>query len=192
MNTLLIEEQHGTVVLPRPASAYPSRARFGADWWISLRVCGIVISMTLMLVACSAPNFRQPEIDVPHAFKEAPAQVGAAGGIWVPAHPADDEPRGEWWLAFQDPKLSRLMDRAQAGNPNLVAASAHVREARAIAGIATADMSPQLNGNVGVAREKYSPATAFLPDGTKVAPVTLYQANLTASYEVDLFGASSF
>ena len=188
MNILLIDEQHGTVLLTRPSASNVSRIRSRVYWWTSIRVWAIVLSMTLMLAACSAPDFRQPDIEVPHAFKEAPAQIGAAGGIWIPAHPADNEPRGEWWLAFQDAKLSRLMDRALAGNPSLAAAFAHVREARAIAGIAAADRSPQLNGNVGVARDKYSPATAFLPDGSKIAPATLYQANLTASYEVDLFG----
>lgn len=134
----------------------------------------------LLLTACAAPEFKQPAIAVPAAFKEAAPRVlvAADGTRWQPARPAEQQARGEWWLAFSDPALSKLIAEATANNANLAQAAARVKQARAIAGIAEADRSPQVGIDVGAQRAK-------APGGV---PGTTYSAHLTASYEVDLFG----
>jgi multidrug efflux system outer membrane protein len=145
--------------------------------------------MALILTACAAPDFKQPQIEVPVAFKEASQPLTAADGTqWQPAHAAEAQPRGEWWLVFNDPALSQLIADATHANANLAVAAARVRQARAIAGIAEADRIPQIGVNAGGERERASPLSLNLPQGTVVAPANFYQANLTASYEVDLFG----
>jgi len=146
----------------------------------------------LLLVACAAPEFKQPEVAVPNAFKESSAPVVAPDGTrWKTARIAEAQPRGQWWLAFNDPALTALIDEATKANANLAEAAARVKQSRAIAGIAEADRIPQIGVNVGAAREQVSPLSLGLPTGTPVTPVTAYQANLTASYEVDLFGRVS-
>jgi len=151
----------------------------------------------LLLVACSAPEFKQPQIETPGAFKEtqtfvAPEVRTAVDGTkWQQAQAAEQQPRGEWWLAFNDPALNALIEEATKANANLAVAAARVKQARAIAGIAEADRIPQVGVNVGAAREKASPLSLGLPQGTNVPASKLYQANLTASYEVDLFGRVS-
>src|SRR5471030_1914005 len=150
------------------------------------------LMVALALSACAAPQFKQPDITVPQAFKEASAPLTAPDGTrWMPAHAAEAQPRGQWWLAFNDAALTALIEEASANNANLAEAMARVRQARAIAGIAEADRIPQIGVNVGAAREKASPLSLGLPQGTAIAPSTIYQANLTASYEVDLFGRES-
>jgi len=150
------------------------------------------LMVALALSACAAPQFKQPDITVPQAFKEASAPLTAPDGTrWMPAHAAEAQPRGQWWLAFNDAALTALIEEASANNANLAEAMARVRQARAIAGIAEADRIPQIGVNVGAAREKASPLSLGLPQGTAIAPSTIYQANLTASYEVDLFGRVS-
>ena len=152
------------------------------------------LAAALILAACAAPEFKQPHVDVPAAFKEsanlqtASAQTAADGTRWQQAKPAEAQPRGEWWLAFGDPALNQLIAEATASNANLAVAAARVKQARAIAGIAQADRVPQIGVSAGATRERESPLALDLPQGTVVPPANVYQANLTASYEVDLFG----
>ena len=148
------------------------------------------LAAALLLSACAAPVFQQPKLDVPAAFKEGqdPVRTAADGSRWQPARPAEAQPRGEWWLAFGDPALNALVAEATRNNASLAVAAARVRQARAIAGIAQADRSPQLGLGAGAQRTRPSAREAGLPPGTGVAPVSTYTASLSASYEVDLFG----
>jgi multidrug efflux system outer membrane protein len=140
----------------------------------------------LALAGCAAPELRAPEIDIPSAYKEDAQQ-----GRWKTAQPAEAQERGQWWKAFNDSALDKLIEDATAANPNLAAAAARVRQARAIAGVAEADRVPQVNLEGGVQRARVSPLSLGLPEGTPVSPETLNRARLTASYEVDLFGRVS-
>ena len=144
----------------------------------------------LLLTACAAPEFKQPVIDVPTAFKEAatPVRTAADGSTWQPAQAAEAQPRGEWWLAFSDPALNALIAEATRANANLTVAAARVKQARAIAGIAEADRIPQVGVRAGAQRLQQSDVELGLPAGTPVAPGKVFTAQLTASYEVDLFG----
>ena len=146
----------------------------------------------LLLTACAAPEFKQPAIEVPAAFKESQAvQTAPDGSTWKQAQPAERQPRGEWWLVFNDPALNELIAEATQANANLQVATERVKQARAIAGIAEADRIPQVGVSVGGQRGRESPLTLGLPQGTPVAPAATYNAALTASYEVDLFGRVS-
>ena len=155
----------------------------------------------LLLTACAAPKFEQPRVATPAAFKEdrlpAPTagseevKSAADGTTWKVGRPAEAQPRGEWWRAFQDASLDALIAEASANNQNLAVAAARVKQARAIAGIAEADRIPQVGVGVGAQRERLSPLEAQLPRGTPVAPTNVYSARLSASYEVDLFGRVS-
>lgn len=147
----------------------------------------------LLLTACATPEFRQPAIETPTAFRESQvpgaAEVeGIEGSRWKPAQPAEQQPRGQWWLAFNDAALTSLIEEAGANNANLAVAASRVKQARAIAGIAAADRAPQVGVGIGAQRARPSAFESGLPQGSPTQPVTSYTANLTASYEVDLFG----
>jgi multidrug efflux system outer membrane protein len=146
----------------------------------------------LLLSACAAPEFKQPSVATPAAFKESQAVTTAADGTtWKVGQPAEQQARGEWWRAFHDSALDALVAEATANNQSLTVAAARVKQARAIAGIAEADRIPQVGVDVGAQRQRLSPLEAQLPRGTPVAPVNAYSARLSASYEVDLFGRVS-
>jgi multidrug efflux system outer membrane protein len=136
----------------------------------------------LILSACSTtPELKSPALDVPTAFKEAQDPVRAAdGSTWRVARPAEAQPRGEWWLAFNDPALTTLITQAGQANANLAEAAARVKQARALAGVAESERSVQAGVGVGAQRGK--------SQLTGPTPVTSYQASLSASYEFDLFG----
>jgi multidrug efflux system outer membrane protein len=141
-----------------------------------------------VLTACSSvPKMAPPQLNVPASFKEA--QVG--DGTWKLAAPAEAQPRGEWWLAFGDSTLTSLIAEATSASPTLDQAAARVRQARALAGVAEADRSPQVGVGLGAKRSRASSVSQGLPDGTQTPTGNAYQAKLTASYEVDLFGRVS-
>lgn len=139
----------------------------------------------MLLAGCATPELQSPQIDVPAAYKEAMATDAAR---WKPGQPAEAQPRGEWWKAFNDATLNRLIDDATAANQSLAAAAARVKQARALTGVAEADRVPNVNVEAGGQRARSSAVALGLPAGTPVAPVTAWQGRLTASYEVDLFG----
>jgi len=145
----------------------------------------------LLLSACAAPEFKQPQADTPAAFKESQVVLAADGTRWKQAQDAERQPRGEWWLAFGDPALNELIAEATRNNANLAVAAARVKQARAIAGIAEADRIPQIGVGVGAQRARASALSLGVPSSTAIAPQTTYNAALTASYEVDLFGRVS-
>jgi multidrug efflux system outer membrane protein len=170
---------------------------------LRLTATAAMVAAALLLTACAAPELKRPQIDMPIAFKEAPAPlstplsaplsaplVAADGSLWHVGQPAEAQPRGQWWLAFNDPTLNQLIVDATAANANqtLAVSAARVKQARAIAGIASADLTPQVGANLSAQRGRAAPLSLGLPEGTNVAPATYYKAGLGASYEVDLFG----
>lgn len=145
----------------------------------------------LVLAGCAAPDFHQPEVATPTAFKESQVDPGApaeAGGAWKLAQPAETQARGTWWQAFADPSLDALETEAIGANADLAAAAARVTQARALLRTAEADRSPQVGAGVGGQRGQRSGASLFLPEGQTGPTGNFFQAGLSASYEVDLFG----
>jgi len=149
--------------------------------------------LAMLLAGCAAPVFHQPQVEVPAAFKEAAdgVKTAADGTTWAPARPLEAQPRGEWWRVFGDAQLDGFVAQAEHASPTLDVALARLRQARALAGVAEADRSPQLGVEAGAQRARAAPLEVGLPPGSPSAPVTAYRARLTASYEVDLFGRVS-
>jgi NodT family efflux transporter outer membrane factor (OMF) lipoprotein len=125
----------------------------------------------LLLGACAVgPDYRKPEMEVPGAWKEA--------ADWKPAQPADTQPKGRWWEAFQDPILSGLVEQVEVSNQQLQAALARYNQARAQVEIARASLFPALGYSADASRAKRAASPA----------VSSYSASLDAHWEVDLWG----
>ncbi|WP_292936538.1 efflux transporter outer membrane subunit [Noviherbaspirillum sp.] len=148
----------------------------------------IPLVAAVVLAGCAAPELRAPDVEVPSGYKEAAGVDQNFAAKWKTAQPAEAQPRGDWWRAFKDETLTRLIDDATKANQNLAAATARVKQARAIAGITEADRVPQVGVQLGGQRGRASDVSLGLPQGTPVSPRNTWQAKLTASYEVDLFG----
>ncbi|MGH8263572.1 MAG: efflux transporter outer membrane subunit, partial [Steroidobacteraceae bacterium] len=105
---------------------------------------------------------------------------------WMPAAPADRQPRGAWWQAFGDPKLDELEDRLQHGSQDLRAAFARYEQARAIARRAFSDIFPAVNAGGAATRARTS---ANAPSAGGVSTIgNDYSAGLDFAWEVDLLG----
>ena len=136
---------------------------------------------TWCLAACDlAPHYQPPVITIPASFKEA--------GPWQQARPADREPRGPWWEAFDDRILNGLETQIDAANPDLTAADAAYAQARALAAQAEASLVPWITAGGSLSANKQS---ADRPLRSASQP-TFYGANTLsaqASYELDLWGS---
>ncbi len=152
----------------------------------------------LLLAGCTVgPNYQGPPqvIAADHPFARAAAIRVAAGPV---------EP--QWWTALQDPALNQVEAAALAGSPDLAAATARLREARAQLHAQQADLRPNtsasaiylhtqggtglltgglLGGSSAAASQSAgSGAATALPDD-----LDLYDVGFDATWEIDLFGA---
>ena len=147
-----------------------------------------LLSSLLILAGCaSAPQFERAEVATPAAFKEALASP-VTNTNWKEAQPSEHIQRGNWWQLFGDEQLNKLENQAMAANQNLQAATARLKQSRALHDDARAGLFPQLDASLGASRARPSPVSQGLPDNAHVAPGTSYTARLGIAYELDVFG----
>ncbi len=96
-------------------------------------------------------------------------------------------PKADWWTAFHDPELDRLITTALADNPSLQAAQARLAQARAQAQGADSALKPHLGAAVSSTREQFS-ANDIYPPPLGGGWYTENQALLQGSWELDFFG----
>lgn len=136
----------------------------------------IPLSLLLLLTAACTAG---PEYAGPSDATPPPARFVRAQGESLVA-PAE----GPWWTTLRDPLLDRLIGQALTDNPDLSAAAARIRQARASLDERKAAGLPSLNSSALFAK-------ARLPgqgeDGG-ATDLTLYNLGFDSSWELDLFG----
>ncbi len=126
------------------------------------------VASLLLLAGCDVgPDYRKPEIDQPKDWQ---------GTAWQAEWPGLT-----WWNDFHAAELDRLMDAAHEGNNDLAVAVARLKQANAQARIAGAPLLPSVDANASAERTR-DRASGYA-NGAK-----LYNANLSASYELDFWG----
>ncbi|WP_434699555.1 efflux transporter outer membrane subunit [Pseudomonas sp. D1-1] len=97
-------------------------------------------------------------------------------------------PTRQWWKAYGDPQLDGWIDLAVRDSPSLAMAVARVRQAKAMAGVAEAAESLQINGESALKRHNW-PTDQFYGPG-ELANTTTWDNNaaLGLSYALDLWG----
>jgi len=122
------------------------------------------------------PDYRRPAVATPDAYIYAPKDAAAAANT-------------RWWKQFNDPVLDSLIAEALAHNLNIKVAAANVEQAAGILTQTRSGLFPQLgyNGSAGRARTSESGAA---PELARLIPnpENSYQALLSASWEIDLWG----
>lgn len=164
---------------------------------------------------CSLAPERTPVAPVA-ALPDSFAVPGEAGDDGRPTVALDSLPGLRWWSAFQDPALERFVDTVLVSNLDLAEALTRVEEARALAGVATADLFPSLTGNGEASRssnpnnagfgaqigallrelagdtlsggEGGGPGEGDEGEGSDRFTNTNYSASLGLAWEVDLWG----
>ncbi|SRR5579859_1985352 len=140
--------------------------------------------LAITLSACAVgPDYQAPETAL------APFHAGPAA-VSRPAR--QTPPIDRWWTGFSDPTLNGLIDRALAENLDLAASYARVRQARAQAGAADAQLLPTVDLSAQDARQRQSLNSPIGAVASKLPGFSRYQSDETlgagASWEIDLAG----
>lgn len=137
-----------------------------------------VLSLCLLLNACTG---NPPAVDIGIAPPTA----------WQFAErDAAQVTNQQWWTQFGSPQLNRLVEQARHASFDVAAAMARVRQAQASAVIAGAPLLPEVTFNLAASRQRLlrGSGNSDLDATESNNTVNSYDANFTASYEVDFWG----
>ncbi len=145
------------------------------------------------LMACTVgPDFLRP--DAPKAMSflpDAPTEFVSgdiSGGEAQSLVQRMDIP-GQWWGVFQSPQLNGLIVTALRANPDIKAAVAGLKQARANAGAQRATLFPTLQAGLG-ASQNQTPSSLSPATGTGALIYGLFTAGLSITYALDLWGGN--
>lgn len=142
------------------------------------------ITTTLLAGCAVGPNYHRPTFNQPQTFHASSLKTVDSD------RPTAD--LAQWWDSFHDAELSRVVLLAANSNLSLDQARDRVQQSRAMLGGATAALLPSANIDAYGARVKQSVET---PLGQLLAAepgfdrfANMYEGNLEAGWELDLFG----
>jgi outer membrane protein, multidrug efflux system len=160
-----------------------------------------LVMLVCALVGCTVgPRFVRPKADVPPQWSATAVRRSERASTIT----TDAAHTAGWWTSFKDPLLSSLLERCAAANLDVREAALRIEESRAERAVTAAGLWPSLAANAGYTRERFSDNTPDgaifsvagsgripgLPPGVSITnPYNQYQLGLTASWELDLFGA---
>ena len=150
----------------------------------AFRTLALVVSTSLAAGCAVGPDYHRPQAPLAEQYIGRPAieaRTATTTANFV-----------TWWEGFGDPQLSALVSQALVQNLDMAQAQARVAQARAALGAADAALLPSatLNGQAARAYQSVETPLGQILD----APAgynrygNSYEANLDASWELDLFG----
>ena len=133
----------------------------------------LALAVMLALAGCQSADVQRaaPGLQIPAAWR---ADVG-------PSSPVE----GVWWRNFHDSTLNLYVDQALRYNSDVLIARERVNEYQARAYAADSSLFPSLDAGLTGTRARSQSAATGLPVHS-----TVYKGALTASYDVDLWGAN--
>ncbi|MGI4815948.1 MAG: efflux transporter outer membrane subunit [Janthinobacterium lividum] len=155
---------------PRPTQSFGRRG-----------VTGVVLVATLLAGCAVGPNYQRATVAIPAHFKEA------ADG-WKPAAPADRDDRGAWWLAYQDPTLTALIEQANQSNQTVASYEAAYRQAQALTAQARSGYFPTVSASSSATRSGSGGGSNSTDSVSSRGVQNSYSLSGQASWEPDLWG----
>jgi NodT family efflux transporter outer membrane factor (OMF) lipoprotein len=139
--------------------------------------------MALLTSGCTVgPDYKRPAVPQQNGWQPAQGAVGL--------EPCDVR----WWRELNDQQLVNYIEKGISGNQNIKEAEARVREARALRGVAAADLLPQADSSALYNRSLTSDTAGIISQLPKNLISTInfeqdfYQVGFDASWEIDIFG----
>ncbi|MEO8777334.1 MAG: efflux transporter outer membrane subunit [Rhodanobacter sp.] len=152
-----------------------------------------VVLAALALAGCTVgPDYQRP---APPAVSRFTAQ--ALPATTAAAHTADGDAQrflqghdvpARWWTTFGNAELTRRVNTALQHSPSIASAQAALRQAQENARAAAGSNFPSVDASAGATRQKQSGAS--VGGALPLSPLTVYNASVNVSYDVDLFGAT--
>ena len=153
------------------------------------------LALLALLAGCTVgPSYRPPGVELPTLYGAGRSGASPAGDL------------AQWWTAFGDPVLDRLIARALTGNLDVQQATARVRQAREQELAVRGSHGPQVNASAqaGYTRLSKNSLPSGLANLGTLSPgqstgtgsglgfpgesFSTFQLGFDASWELDLFG----
>jgi len=137
-----------------------------------------LLTLCVLLGACGSPAQRPDSGIAPPAAWQSPHSESATRS------------NVQWWSQFGSPQLDRLVEQARVGSFDLSAAMARVRQAQAETVVAGGSLLPEVKAGLNANRQKLLRGNGYsqLDADSSNKAVDYFDANLSASYEIDFWG----
>ena len=158
------------------ALSLPSHLMAHAFKSVCLCCCTLAVAASLMAISgCTlAPDYERPNVEIPTEFRYEPLVVSETANTI-------------WWTQFGDPVLDQLIATALVNNYDVKIAAANVEQALGIVTQTRSDLYPQIGYSAsGEKRRLQDNALDAFPNIPNKQET--YQAFLSASWELDLWG----
>ncbi|MEN3296964.1 MAG: outer membrane protein multidrug efflux system [Burkholderiales bacterium] len=140
------------------------------------RSAALLLLILTGLPGCAVgPDYRPPSVDAPNAFR---FEVKEAKNL------ADTA----WWEQFQDPVINELIGIALAENKDVKIAAARVEQFLGRLASTRSPLFPQVSASAIGQRQRSSEFTQVPPPAGVSSIGELYEALLSVSWEIDVFG----
>ncbi|MFB5078260.1 transporter [Enterobacter sp. 10-1] len=138
-----------------------------------MRRLTLALALSVALAGCRSADVppAASSLQIPAAWR---AEIG-------PASPLE----GVWWRNFHDSQLNQYVEQALRYNSDVLIARERVNEYQARAYAADSSLFPSLDASLSGSRARAQSAATGLPIHS-----TVYKGGLTASYDVDIWGAN--
>lgn len=147
----------------------------------------LTLTLCLLLAGCSAVNQRYEERQVTDVLAAATVAADTRPDALPVVTSAPDTRVDMWWARFDDPILTRLINKAYVSNRTLTAARSNLRAARAAWEYQRGALLPMVDGGGDIMRHRTS------ENGISgKQKYTGYNLAGTARWELDLFGRQQF
>lgn len=132
-----------------------------------------LLAVSLALSGCQSVDVEQakPSLQIPAAWRSASGPLSKTDSVW--------------WRNFHDSLLNRYVDQGLRYNSDVLIARERVNEYQARVYAANGALFPDLDVGLSGTRARSQSAATGMP-----VYGTLYKGNLTASYDVDIWGAN--
>ncbi len=151
----------------------------------------------LLLGACAVgPDYQAPATPEDTAYDVNPETAGDTNesaaedstGIAPQAFDTAARVRADWYRVFESQRLDALIKQATQDSPTLAAGQARIKAAREVVKQNKAALYPQINVGAGYDRRRVTGAQFGINDPEFTNVFNFYDAQATASYDLDLFG----
>ena len=143
--------------------------------------CFLSCSTLLVIGGCApvGPNHEVPAVELPASYSQ--------GGVTWKRRTVESQPAPQsWWRMYRDAKLTDLIERSVARNQDLAAATARLREARALSQAMRSLYFPNVSLTGSSTRSK----SRFLGMADSPMLETNFVVPFDLSYELDIWGKS--
>ena len=137
-------------------------------------VSTVLLTATLLSGCVVGPDYQKPLLALPAAWSGSQSTVST--------RPPE---LAAWWQRLDDPLLNELIAEAVAGNLDVAASKARIREARASHRQSVGTLFPTASGSANATRNRSASTSSGSGD-----TYSQFQAGFDANWEIDLFGAN--